>query len=104
MPRLCYVSFFLLKKGNLKACFEHKILNGKSQKYRYPILIFCCNKIYLNVCPIFLCMLKDYYRFLFDYFSELEKMFSVETKKEGAHTDSIWSCDWGRLRLGDVQG
>ena len=43
-------------------------------------------------------MLKDYYRFLFDYFSELEKMFSVETKKEGAHTDSIWSCDWGRKR------
>jgi hypothetical protein len=31
-------------------------------------------------------------------------MFAIQYKKEGAHLDSIWSCDWGRLRLGETPG
>jgi hypothetical protein len=31
-------------------------------------------------------------------------MFSVQCKKEGAHSDSIWSCDWGRVSVGDEPG
>ena len=27
-------------------------------------------------------------------------MYALSVKKENAHSDCIWSCDWGRLTIG----
>ena len=29
----------------------------------------------------------------------IAEMYALSVKKENAHSDSIWSCDWGKLTV-----